>query len=240
MMNELGFRRICAAIAVSLTTTMASAAPVTWFGADHTLSGATTTPGQAFDDFTSGLFGLGTEDFESYAHNQTGFDLNFGNGITAGVDGTFVEADNTPGAGRYPTSGTTFLETEDSGGFTLTFSSEINAFGFFAADVGDFGNNLFLELLGGPGTVRLDIVTPTDAASGIPDGGLLFFGFFDESATYTGIKFGFEGGTVDRFAVDDVMAGLATLTPVPVPPAAGLLLLGIGAFAGIRRLKRTS
>ena len=243
------------------TATLAGAAPITWLGSDHGLEGATSTPEEAYEAFTSGLDGLGVEDFEGYGNGDTGFDLDFGNGIAASVSGTEVEADSVAGAGRFATSGNTFFETEGAGGFTLSFDSEINAFGFYGTDIGDFGNILFLTLLGESGPVTLDIVSLFDVTTGIDDGGLLFFGFHDPDQAYTGIEFGFADGPVDRFGIDDAMAGRVStpntrqednssgdtvkasdddneIVSTPLPAAGALILGGVAALVGFRRINR--
>lgn len=101
--------------------------------------------------FLSALGGRGvTEDFEGFTagtlpatifseaatlSNPTGYNYNYVNSLSSGTY-----------HGRYPISGSKYLETNHS--FTLSFLQPVIAFGFYATDIGDFGGSLSVTING--------------------------------------------------------------------------------------------
>ena len=113
---------------------VANAAPVTFFGVDTGLLPPPSIPsGGAADtarsNFLGNLVGVGTENFETIPTNTTPpLSINFSGVGMASLSGTGIIRGNS-GVGRFPTSGTQYLEM--SGTFTITFSQPVAAFGFF-------------------------------------------------------------------------------------------------------------
>ena len=237
-----------ASLGVVAIANVAGAAPVTFFGENLSPAGSVSgDPATAQTNFLATLAGgVGTEDFESFTVGASNPPLTFpgsSGSITATLAGSGT-VDGSPGAGRFATSGSNFLETGSGGDFTLTFSSAISAFGFFGTDIGDFNNGLNLDLTKSGGGVETLVVGNTVGAN---NGSLLFFGFIDTAQSYTSIAFNNDPGSVDVFGFDDMTigdAGQITNPPNPNPiplPAGGLLLLtalgGLGGAGALRKRK---
>jgi len=223
------------------------ASTVNFFGEDVETSGdpTTATPtnsNAARASFFSNLMGVGTEGFESFATGTTlPLTIMFmGAGSATLIDPTNSSAifSGNDGGGRFPVSGSQFLETGAGSGFTLTFSSPIAAFGFFGTDVGDFGGALSLGLTDASGNMSTLNVGNTLGSNASTSGSVLYFGFYDLTDTYKSITFNNAGsGGVDVFGFDDFSIGSrAQVTPEP-----GTILLiasGLLALSLIRRFAR--
>lgn len=216
------------------------ASTVTFFGEDIETSGDpnTATPtnsNAARTNFFSNLTGVGTEGFESFsAGTSLPLTITFmGAGSATLTDPTNSSdiVSGNDGAGRFPVSGSKFLETGAGSGFTLTFSSPISAFGFYGTDVGDFGGALSLGLKDASGNTSTLNVGNTLGDNGSTSGSVLYFGFYDTTDTYTSITFNNLGsGGVDVFGFDDFSIGSrAQVTPSPEPGTT--LLIGSGLVA---------
>lgn len=233
MFNKLSVAGIALMIATS-----AHSAPITFFGEDLSgnVAGDPTTARSAFLATLSG--GVGTEDFEGATLPTISFPGSTGS-ITATLSGggTSIETGGNLG-GRFPTSGSNFVETGNGGDFNVSFSSAISAFGFFGTDIGDIGNSLSLELTDINGVVtNLAVGNTVSGASA----SVLYFGFIDTTNSYTNIGFVNEPGGGDVFGFDDLTIGdLEQITnPPPVPlPAAGWLLVGALGGLGLMRRRR--
>ncbi|MEM6610535.1 MAG: VPLPA-CTERM sorting domain-containing protein [Pseudomonadota bacterium] len=250
------------AAAIAVSSSIATAAPVTFFGEDISGSGPNAAAAEA--DFLSNLSGVSTEDFESATLPNVGFAASTGV-IGATLAGGGAALQNTPAQGRSATSGTRFVETQTGGGFGITFDRGIAAFGFYGTDIGDFGNSLLLQLTtSGGGTVLLDVGNTTAVTDAETDGSLLYFGFIDDSETYTSVEFLNTGPGADAFGFDDLTVGdlgqvlipdpdpgpdenpgpdtdpVPDIAPVPLPASFPLLLLGLGGMFAMRRLRNRS
>lgn len=222
------FLAVLATAALSTVFTAAAyAAPTTFFGQDQNPSSSTANSDLAHTQFLSNLSsGVGTENFEGIAAGNYGalalsFPGSTGN-ITANLSGNLLICafDGCGGAGRFATSGSHYLDTSDA--FTLSFSSPISAFGFYATDLGDINGDLTLLLSGG-GTVSFTVPT-----AGSADGNQLFWGFIDPLQSYTGIQFGNTSPGNDFFGFDDMIIGDLGQVQIGVPEPGALAMLGMG------------
>ena len=210
------------AVALSWIAFHAQAAPVTFFGEDLGVSELirlTSHPNAdaARNSFLSHLFGVGTENFESYDNNTNlPLGIGFPGAGTATIVGNgkvFTIPSGTNGAGRYPISGSNYLDP--GAPFTINFSAPVAAFGFYGVDIGDGGGQLQLSLtLLGGGTTLLTI---PHRVSG-PGGSVLYYGFYDLANQYTSITFANLLNPNDYFGFDDMTIGsLQQVAPTQVP-----------------------
>jgi len=237
---------VLAIVALACSTFTLQAGTVTFFGEDVNYAGdpTTATPtnsNAAQAAFFANLTGVGTETFEEFSqYTYLPITVTFagaGNATLTDPTGTSYINSGNDGAGRFPISGTNYLETGAGSGFTITFSSPISAFGFYGTDVGDFGGALSLDMTkSGGGSVLLPVGN-TIGSNGSTSGSVLYFGFYDLTNTYTSITFDNTGsGGVDIFGFDNFSIGsLQQVTPTPEPGT--LSLLGLGLLVFLRRRK---
>jgi hypothetical protein len=189
--------------------------------------------------------GVGTEDFESFAHNQAvPINLTFPGAGGATVTGTGTVARDWTVAGewrgndRYPTSGDMFLDVVANGGFTVTFDGPVAAFGFYAIDAGDSGGQIWLDFVNADGTTSLMVPHPVSpAGSQIDTGNILFFGRIDVDNPFTSVRFRLTGSTTDNFAFDDMTIASVEQVEVVTPEPVTLTLVGTG-IAGVAAARR--
>lgn len=244
-------RSLTSAIAAAaLTMGMSANAGLIFFGEDL-IPGETVPAGGAAETarnaFLSSLQGVGTETFEGIAGDTSanGLVLNFP-GSTGNITATQSTTSGSPyisdssGAGRFATSGTNFLQ-EVTSGFSVSFGSEIAAFGFYGTDIGDFNGQVTLEITGNNAPQTFNVGNTINA----PNGSLLFWGFIaDAGETFTSVAFGNTAAGSDVFGFDDLTIGeLGQVVPpssdVPVPGTLTLLALGLGlAGFGAGRKKK--
>ena len=145
---------------------------------------------------------------------------------------------NATSNGRYPVAvpvgGTQYFDTNFiSLSFTINFGdTPVDAFGFFATDVGDHNGQISLTLTYADGTTENHPIdhlrNPTTGSAKDPQhGSLIFFGLISDQAIRSVAFTNLNPGEGDRFGFDNLVVGL---TAVPEPSS--LLLLLSGAFCG--------
>lgn len=192
--------------------------------------------------FLANLSGVATEDFEGFANLAVPSTLTFGSDTASFSALSTLSVRNLPSGntvGRFPTSGTKYVEVAGvSGNFMdVVFSTPQAAFGFFGTDIGDFLGQLTIAFDHVDGTT-----TVLDIPHGLPapDGAVLYFGAIATSAdkTFTKITFGNTGSSADFFGFDDLTIGRldqVIIDPdpngaIPEPVTATLGLLSFGAL----------
>lgn len=217
------------------------------FGTDETGSQTTRAANvqalAARTAFFSRLTGVGTETFEGYADGTPiPLTLSFagaGNATLNGAGLVLTQGAGADGDGRYPVSGTRYLETYTTTGatpaFRIDFANPVAAFGFYGIDVGEFGSQLALRftLVGGATTTWTLPYLATNGVNTRRDGSLFYAGFIAPT-DFTSVAF---LGTADDdyFALDDLSVGArAQVAPTAVvpEPATGALVAGGLALAG--------
>jgi hypothetical protein len=247
------FRLLAAAgVILACMSTPSFASPVTFFGEDvegppnmDPNTAPFTNATNAANLFLSNLTGVGTETFESFSTGTAApIALTFPGAGTATLSGTGVSVfSGNDGLGRYPFSGTQYIETS-SASFSVAFSSAIAAFGFYGTDIGDFGGQLTLTLTDIHGVTSTLTVPNTIGSGGSTSGSNLYFGFYDTGDTYTNIVFGNNSGGADVFGFDNMTVGsLEEVTPTtPLPGALPLFASGGGllGFLSWRRKRKAA
>lgn len=145
--------------------------------------------------------------------------------------GTVVETPaGTNGYGRYPTHGDKFFHST-ANRVSLEFHDPIRAFGFDLVDLGDYTGDMVIDVYRGDMLLHAYTIAHAEAGAG---GDVQFGGIVAEYfEPFT--KVVFRNATADDnvFAIDHLIAGGATV--VPVPAALPLLGTGIAALAWLRR-----
>jgi len=232
-----------AAIGSLMLSTTAQSAMI-FFGEDTNPGGTVPAGGNAEtarNSFLSNLVGVGNENFEGIASGTSanGLALSFPGSmgaLTATISGSGAAfVDNSPGAGRFATSGSQFLENVRVG-FNLAFSGPVAAFGFYGTDIGDINSQLSLTLTGGA-VQNFDIGHTLNG----PSGGLLFWGIIADNASETFTSIAFAGtSSGDAFGFDDMVIGDLdqVVSPIPLPAALPLFAAGLGLMGMVNRRRK--
>jgi hypothetical protein len=200
-----------------LWCTSALAVPVTFFGEDLGIDEFTRLDDHpnadaARDDFFSHLVGVTTEDFESFPGGMGApLAVDFGIAGTATLEGAGMVNEVPTGTnftGRYPISGDKYWESGAS--FSILFTEEISAFGFYGVDIGDFDGQVTLTYTNGT-TNTINIGNTI----GAPGGSVLYFGFYDLEQSFVSIEFGNTEPGADFFGFDDFT--IATINQIDPP-----------------------
>ena len=202
-------------------------------------------------NFQATLQGVGTENFEVFSSGTVSpLVLNFPGAGTATLNGSAKVLNNVSACcGRKPHSGANLVETSSTN-FSVNFSQNVAAFGFFGSDIGEFQGNLWLRVTKIGGTTEDINVTDVNDLNSSADGSTLFFGLVASNASeqFTNIEF-FDANPAggDYFGFDDMTVGsLAQVCQngcnnVPEPsslPLVGLAFAALG-FVGHRRLRNS-
>lgn len=185
----------------------------------------------ARNNFLSNLVGVGTENFESFSPGTSApLNLDFGaiEATLSGGEGVIIQSNSRDG--RFPTSGSKYWEVSAGGSnnFTINFIAPVAAIGFYGIDIGDFGGQLSLNLVGG-GSTTLNVPN-TIGSNGSTDGSVLFFGAIASgtSEEFSSVSFLTTTGEGDVFGFDDLTVGTFQQVAVPEP----LTILGAMTAAG--------
>jgi hypothetical protein len=254
---------VCAGALLALGLASAHAAPITYTGTDATPAN-TVREGQApaleRARFVDTLDPLRTrlESFESFLVGSTApLSLLFGATAPALAEltmpdprvplGSFGEISDPglPGArptGRFNTSPGGSQWWEASGSFSISFDAAIEAFAFYATDLGDFEATLTIEWFLGERSGG------TRSLRGLPGDGTLDFWGLTDTGGFDRVSFTLtqpSGAAADEFdfiGFDDLIAGYLRAEP-ELPPPQGvpepltLALVGLG-LAGIALTRR--
>jgi hypothetical protein len=154
---------------------------------------------------------------------------------------------NVSGVGRYNTTGATADAASNGkwwdadGGFTLSFTDPITAFGFYGTDFGDLLGVLSIDLFREGTNSTAETVSVKHTATSASAGGLVFWGF-EDAVGYKTIRFNIaqkstDPNDFDVFGFDDMVIGRRA--SVPEPATLALAALSLGTLVATRRRRTT-
>lgn len=199
--------------------------------------------------FASALSGTSTESFESFATGASAplnlsFNGSAGNlGATLSGSGSIGNATRAApsSSGQYAIDGSKYYAV-NSNNFTITFDSDIAAFGFYATDLEDLEDiNITLNYAaGGSATYNLEALFGPPSGTFLESGSVHFLGFIDTDNPFSSVVFGGSGASGDVLAFDQMTIGdkAQVVNPpsgVPEPATWAMLILGFGAVGATLR-----
>jgi hypothetical protein len=224
-----------------LSSISAMAVQLSFFGQDvgpgESYPGLSSWPNSsaAEANFLVNLSGVGTETFESKTPWFAPGVLVFPGAGTATMTGDATVVAGHSGAGRYPISGTNWVETSTN--LAIDFDSPMAAFGFYGIDMGDFGGNLILHFIDG---TTMDFTLGT---AGMAGGSVMYFGYINDQNLFNRVEFGNSASGTDFFGFDDMTIGSVEMVIPPIPDAGttfGLLGLALVGLAAANRKLRNA
>jgi hypothetical protein len=183
-----------------------------------------------------------TEDFESFAAPQTSTTFSTAVGdFTQVTQGQISAGLRILDDASSPFSGRRDMTNEDNSGnwldsndskevtWTITFAQTILSLGFFMTDINDVSGSMTATFLNG-GTTELVFGGASGAAN---NGEISYITAFFESGV-SSITFNVDTAN-DGWGIDDI-----TVSAVPLPAPALLLLGGLGGLAALRRKRKAA
>lgn len=245
-----------AGLAMAAAPLPAFAATTVYSGQDINNSGGNSIPANPNSDvaaasFASALSGTSTESFEGFATGTSApLNLSFtgsAGSLSAVLSGSGSVATATraapTGTGQYAIDGTNYYAVS-SANFTITFGSDIAAFGFYATDLEDLKNiNVTVNYAaGGSSSYNLETLFGAPAGTFLASGSVHFLGFIDTANPFSSIAFDGAGTAGDILAFDRMTIGdrAQVVNPpgVPEPSTWAMLILGFGAVGATMRRRR--
>jgi hypothetical protein len=207
----------------------------------------------AMSDYLGGTGLRGTESFSGYKawdgstgtanpqHTQVGSFAAFGekgsgHSVVGDPSGLQVRADSTMPWGRYTTSsglGGHWLDSNDNLGMAWTVEGlgKFNTLAFFVLDAADVGGKFSIKV----GDTLFSDIAGADGK--LLNGNIQFVRILlSEAVSSLRVELMHDRSN-DGFGIDGAAVALA---PIPLPPAALLLMTGVAGLVGLRRRRRAA
>lgn len=161
--------------------------------------------------FFSNLTSISTYTFDSETVGTSVVFPNFGIS-TAAMTGGVVQA--LASSGRFAISAPNYWNTATSS-FNMNFTTPVQAFGFYATDIGDFGGILSIDLVDSLGNTTSHVIPSPPMP--VANASVLFWGFYDTVTSYSTVTFD-NSSTVDTFGFDNLSVGIPNPGGATKPP----------------------